>query len=128
LSDLPLLRSAAELRQLTQGRDTTPCSCALRRCGPWDSVSEGDWPREHMAPVGTLRDSAEPEPTFEEFHPDGTRYESPDAPVAIRFFPFNRCDIWLCGRCDQHWLRYTEFGGYYVDQRARRLQPEQIVD
>jgi hypothetical protein len=25
-------------------------------------------------------------------------------------------------------LRYTEFGGYYIDHRARRLDPALIVD
>ena len=128
MSDRPLLRSAAELRQLLQPHSPAACTCALRRCGPWDRVGDGDWPREHLAPVATLRDGEVQEPTFEEYHPEGTRYESPDAPVAVRFFPFNRCDVWLCARCDQHWLRYTEFGGYYVDQRARRLQAGQIVD
>ena len=68
------------------------------------------------------------EPTFLEFHPDGSRYDSTDAPVAPLFFPFNRCDIWHCGRCDQHWLRYTEFGGYYIDPRSRRLDPARVMD
>lgn len=81
-----------------------------------------------MEPVGSLRDPEVAEPSFEEHHPNGTRYDDPQAPVAIPFFPYNRCDLWRCVRCDQRVLRYTEFGGYYVDHRARRLEPELIVD
>jgi hypothetical protein len=81
-----------------------------------------------MTHVAALRDPDVYEPTFEEQHPKGTRYESADAPVVLKFFPYNRCDVYACGRCHQHALRYTEFGGYYVDQRARRLNPELISD
>ena len=50
------------------------------------------------------------------------------APVAPAFFPYNRCDVWHCSRCDRHLLRYTEFGGYNVDPRVRELDPGKIVD
>jgi len=126
--DLPLIRTPQQLRERLQAHQPRPCSCALRRCGLWDSVTEGDWPTAHMTPVATLRDPAADEPTFEEYHPQGTRYDSPDAPLALGFFPYNRCDVWHCSRCDQHWLRYTEFGGYYVDHRSRRLDPDLLVD
>ena len=43
-------------------------------------------------------------------------------------FPTNRCVLHACQLCGQHVLRYTEFGGYYIDHRARRLDPEVIVD
>jgi hypothetical protein len=81
-----------------------------------------------MTHVATLRDPDVYEPTFEEQHPNGTRYESADAPVALKFFPYNRCDVYACDTCQQHALRYTEFGGYYVDPRARRLNTELISD
>jgi hypothetical protein len=105
-----------------------PCHCALGPCAGWESMTEDRWPAEQMAPVGTLRDPEAYEPTFEEHHPGGTRYDSPDAPVAVRFFPYNRCDVWRCSVCQRHLMRYTEFGGYYVDHRVRALQPDQIVD
>ncbi len=124
---LPRIEQAASLQALAQATPRA-CDCALRRIAPWDSVPDGDWPAGQMIAVATLRDADLDEPTLLEFHPDGTRYESPDAPVALRFFPYNRCDVWHCGRCDQHWLRYTEFGGYYVDHRVRRLNPAQVVD
>jgi hypothetical protein len=77
--------------------------------------------------VATLRDVTVQEPTFEEYHPEGTRYESPQAPVSLAHHPFNRCEVHHCQRCGQHVLRYTEYGGYYVDARARRLDPTLIV-
>ena len=81
-----------------------------------------------MQQVATLRDPEVYEPTFEEHHPQGTRYESADAPVALIFFPYNRCEVHACSKCHQHVLRYTEFGGYYVDHRARLLHAETITD
>lgn len=78
--------------------------------------------------MATLRDPDVYEPTFEEHHPSGTRYDDPNAPVALQHFPYNRCDVFACQRCAQQVLRYTEFGGYYVDHRARRLNPDLIND
>ncbi len=37
-------------------------------------------------------------------------------------------NIWHSGRCDQHWLRYSESGGYYIDPRSRRLDPARVMD
>lgn len=125
---LPLIDHPEALRELAQAHAPRPCDCALRRCAPWDSIPDGDWPVPQMTRVATLRDPAVDEPTFLEFHPDGTRYDAPGAPVALRYFPYNRCDVWHCSRCDQHWLRYTEFGGYYIDHRSRRLDPTLVVD
>ena len=51
------------------------------------------------------------------------------APVAVRFFPYNRCDLWRCTQCQRHLLRYTEFGGYYVDHRVRSVSSStEILD
>ena len=121
------------LRQLAQQleqKQSGSLACACARLGPctsWESVSEDRWPAADMLAVGTLRDPELGEPTFEEFH-QGTRYDSSDAPVALRYFPYNRCDVWQCKSCARLWLRYTEFGGYYVDHRVRALNPALIVD
>ncbi|MDB5896239.1 MAG: hypothetical protein JWQ88_3770 [Rhodoferax sp.] len=121
--------SSAELRKLLA--KTAPprsCTCALGACAGWESITEERWPAGQLDAVGTLRDAALYEPTFDELHPAGTRYESPDAPIALKFFPFNRCDVWHCQRCDKHLLRYTEFGGYYIDHRVRTLAPSLLSD
>lgn len=103
------------------------CSCSLGGCKSWESFSEDRWPAELFLQVGTLRDPAVDEPTLQEWHPHGTRYGSPDAPVAVAFFPYNRCDAYACNRCGRTLLRYTEYGGYYVDHRVREVLPEVIV-
>jgi len=125
-----LIQSAAELQALlADNAGTGPCSCSLGGCAGWESLSEERWPANQMQQIATLRDPELHEPTFEEQHPLGTRYDSPDAPVAVKFFPYNRCDIWRCGPCQRHLLRYTEFGGYYVDHRVRTLSPKlDIID
>ncbi len=122
--------SAEELRKVAQGRPEQ-CTCALKACRGWESVSDDRWPAGQMTPVGTLRHplpEGQTELTFEEFHPDGTRYESPDAPVALGYFPFNRCDVFVCTRCGCAVLKYTEYGGYYVDHRVRLVDADLVVD
>ena len=112
--------------------DATPapqaCHCALGACTAWESLAEYRWEATHMTAIGTLRDPSIDEPTLEECHPQGTRYDSPNAPIAPAFFPYNQCDIWHCQRCQRHLLRYTEFGGYNVDPRVRVLVAANIID
>ncbi len=127
MSSVPFINTPEALRQLTP-KTPSACQCSLQHCAGWESVNDTAWPAELMQVVATLRDPEVYEPTFEEQHPNGTRYESADAPVALKFFPYNRCDVHACSQCHQHVLRYTEFGGYYVDHRARRLNLEFISD
>lgn len=118
-----------ELRALlASASPPLPCQCALGACAGWESLAEYRWEASQMQLCGTLRDPATLEPTLEEKHPAGTRYDDPAAPVAVKFFPYNQCDIWQCQRCKRHLLRYTEFGGYNVDPRIRALKPEAILD
>ena len=139
-STLPLIKTAKDLLQLCQAQTSntpqgasplhegiSPCQCTLKKAMGWTSVSEGDWP-EHFKAVATLRDPEVYEPSFEEHHPSGTHYDSEDAPIALGFFPTNRCTVHACTACDRFALRYTEFGGYYVDPRARLLNLQLVVN
>jgi hypothetical protein len=126
---------AQALKDLAQTASPKSCQCALGPCSGWESLTEDRWPAPNLTAAGSLRaDTAEgdqasgSEPTFEEFHPQGTRYESALAPIAPQFFPYNRCDVFSCSRCDRLLLRYTEFGGYYVDHRVRALNADLVVD
>jgi hypothetical protein len=123
------IASSAELRlALADSPAPQACSCALGACTAWESLAEYRWEASQMSAVGTLRDPSIDEPTLEEKHPHGTRYDSPDAPIAPDFFPYNQCDVWHCQRCARHLLRYTEFGGYNVDPRVRELAAGKIID
>lgn len=119
---------AAELKQLAEAAEpaapAADCACRLRSAAGWESIAEERWPAALMERLGTLRDPSVDEPTFEEFHPRGTRYDSPDAPIAVNYFPFNRCDVFRCRQCGLLALRYTEYGGYYVDHRVRRVRAD----
>ena len=108
-----------ELRTAIENSTNESCQCAVGLCKSWESVPEERWPVAKMQKLGTLRDPELYEPTFEESHPHGTRYDSPDAPIAVEHFPYNRCDVFKCTPCGRVLLRYTEFGGYYVDHRVR---------
>lgn len=122
---------AAELRQLAEASEraapAADCACRLKSAAGWESMPEERWPAALMERLGTLRDASVDEPTFEEFHPHGTRYDSPDAPIAVPFFPFNRSDVFRCRRCGLLVLRYTEYGGYYIDHRVRRVMASACV-
>ncbi len=119
------IKTAAELRALQAESPAHPsCTCGVGACAGWTSLTEERWPAAQMHAVATLRDPEFYDPTFEERHPNGTRYDSPQAPVALAFFPYNRCELFRCGQCQRQLLRYTEYGGYYVDHRVREFAPD----
>jgi hypothetical protein len=124
----PLTSNA--LKALAQ-QAKTPCQCALKICKGWESVGDDRWPAAQMERAGTLRPElpeGQFELSFEEFHPEGTRYDSPDAPIAVDYFPYNRCDVFKCTTCQCAVLKYTEYGGYYVDHRVRLIDAAKVVD
>ena len=51
----------------------------------------------------------------------------PTRPIAPAYFPYNRCDVWQCANCGRPFLRYTEYGGYYVEERVRELHAALVV-
>jgi len=122
---MPTPLSAAELRAAVRPADPA-CACAVLVCPGWESV---------VAPldaagyerIGTLRPEHDDEPTVEEYHVDGSRFWSTNAPIALAFFPYNRCEVWRCRACGRGFLQYTEFGGYYVDHRLREIDAARIV-
>jgi len=106
---------------------TQPCACTRSLSAAWESQPVS-FPEAQLRQVGTLRESAYDEPTFDEYHPAGTRFWSPDAPISPRHYPANRSDVWACTLCGRHFLRYVEGGGYFVDQRVRRLSAALLAD
>ena len=125
MANTPFIASSIALRDIVD-MPHNPCKCSLARCAGWESVNDAQWPLQQLELVGTLRDPDLYEPGFEEHHPKGTRYESAEAPVSVKHFPYNRCEVFSCKQCSQHVLRYTEFGGYYVDPRGRRITADLI--
>jgi hypothetical protein len=124
-----LVLSAEDLKRCATSQPAA-CVCSLKACTGWESVSDARWPAHQLQAIGTLRQAlpaGHTEATFEEFHPQGTRYESPHAPIARAFFPFNRCDVHTCRQCGCAVLKYTEYGGYYIDHRARLVDAALVV-
>ena len=116
---------ALAIKPLNQG------SCTLKICKGWESVSDDRWPAKQLQLEGTLRREladGESELSFEEFHPNGTRYDSPEAPIALNYFPYNRADVYGCQQCGCAVLKYTEYGGYYIDQRVRLVDAGLVTD
>ncbi len=120
---------ALELREAA-GRSAgrPPCErCAGLACPGWESVP-GGCDRTALRRIATLRRPGDDAPSTAEYHPDGTNLWSPEAPIAIGHAPYDRCDVWACVGCGRLFLRYTEYEGYYVDDRIRAVDPACIVE
>jgi hypothetical protein len=110
------------LRQLAEKTDTVtvPCKCSPQLSRGWITVPLS-FPETDMADMGAVTEGDVDGLTVDEFHPNRTNYWSEDAPIAFAYFPYNRCRVQQCQVCERSYLRYTEFGGYYVDPRVRLL-------
>lgn len=106
---------------------TRACDCAIESYREWTRIPPA-FPEAQMRQAGTLVDDPYAEASYAEYHPAGTHYWSPDAPIALRHFPYNRCSVLQCSVCGRTCLRYVEAGGYYVEPRIRALDPGLIVD
>ena len=125
---VPLLAADDLVRLAGAVNMPSPCPrCIGIASGGWESVP-GGFDRDALRRVGTLRRADDEDPTLHEYHPAGTSAWSPDAPIAPGFFPYNRCDVWECAGCRRAFLRYTEYGGYYVEERIRPVDATLIVD
>lgn len=124
----PPLLSIDALRALADVARAGRCVlCAALNCPGWDSLPS-TFDTDGLERVGTLRREDIDEPTLLEHHPQGTHGWSADAPIAPAFFPYNRCEVWCCRRCRRPFLRYTEYGGYYEDERIRELRADLLDD
>ncbi len=125
---LPRLDAAA-LRELAAGADAAaPCAaCAVLAKPGWEALPS-TFDAARLQRVATLRDPQDEDPTLAEHHPAGTHSWSPDAPIAPGWFPYNRCDVWQCAACARPFLRYTEYGGYYIEERIRPVQANLVTD
>lgn len=126
----------AQLRAIAAAATSTPDSdcprCSPLQCAGWEALPPG-FDESALQALGTLCPPEDalgnaPEPDLTEYHPAGTRYWSADAPIAPAFHPYNRCTVAACVACGRAFLRYTEYGGYYVEPRIRALDPALIVE
>lgn len=104
-----------------------PCACTKTPLDGWQSQPLS-LDESQFREIGTLLVQDDQEPTFAEYLPGKTKYWSADAPIAPRYFPYNRCGVWECASCGRLYLRYTEGGGYFVDRRIRALNSALIED
>ena len=98
-------------------------NCQDLACPGWETMPSS-FNQDQLDLIGTLK--SENEESWNEYHPKSTQIWSADAPIAPNFHPYNKCDVYQCQNCTQMYLRYTEYGGYYVDQRIRLVTPELI--
>lgn len=128
MPQLPVLDYSALHALALEGQGITgDCSCQASTYAAWVSVPP-TLPEAQFTEVGTLLQDPFAEPAFEEYHPQGTQNSSALAPIAPRYFPYNRCTVSRCTACGRYFLRYTESGGYFFDRRMRSLQVGLLVD
>jgi hypothetical protein len=102
------------------------CSeCSTLSCPGWISVP-GYFDLSKLHVIGTLNTEGAEE-CWDEFHPQGTHLWSDEAPISMQHYPYNRCDVRQCNHCKRTFLHYTEYGGYYLDERIRELNAKLIV-
>ena len=101
-------------------------TCASVLAPGWTSWPSGV-PESTVEPLGALWLAGDDEPTYDEMRPMGMDSWSPDMPISLKHYPANRCEVWACVSCHKPFLRYTEYGGYYVDKRVRELDPRRLV-
>lgn len=118
-----------EIKRIAQEsvKSRKECSCSAHLFQGWESMPI-TFPETELTKLGEIKRASDEEPTFTEYHPEGTHYWSPNAPIALNYFPYNRCSTWQCTQCGCCFLRYTESGGYYIDHRIRMLDPDLIAD
>ncbi|MBK6648626.1 MAG: hypothetical protein IPG42_02290 [Betaproteobacteria bacterium] len=117
---------AADLAALAQAASPDACSlCAPLACEGWESLP-ATFDQSVLIAAASLRNLQVDEPDLTEYHPNGTHTWSSDAPIAPTYFPYNLCTVWTCRQCARVFLRYTEYGGYYVDERIRAVNPALI--
>jgi hypothetical protein len=126
-ADPPTSFTALKALANASARVTRACACAIDSYREWTRMPAG-FPEQQMRTLGTLLGDPYVDATFAEYHPAGTHYWSPDAPIAPRYFPTNRCTVLQCGVCARCCLSYVEAGGYYVEKRVRALDPALLVD
>lgn len=130
ITDTPT--SAADtLRALASQAGASCESCASVAGDGWQPVPSS-FERDRLQPLGRLPapDSADGtgyDATLEEYHPEGSDYWSSRAPIALGWFPYNRSTAWRCTRCAGLFLRTTEYGGYYEEERIRRVAGAPVV-
>ena len=94
--DLEQLEALAQAADGADRKAGCP-ACRVLRAPGWASVPS-DFDTGSLRLLGTLRaPPASPgdaeEPTWEEYHPQGTRTDSATAPIAAAFCPYNRSDL-----------------------------------
>ena len=126
--DKATLMQTSALLALAQSGTQADCRrCAALACPGWESVPS-TFDISVLTQVGTLVNPRIEDPTLDEYHPKGTHGWSADAPIAPAYFPYNRCTVWTCTGCSKVFLRYTEYGGYYIDERIRAVDPALVAE
>ena len=118
--------NAQQLHLLASTHHMTECQfCNALNCSGWESIPT-DFQEAQFSIIGTLRFEGA-ENIWQEYHPLKTSIWSADAPIAPRHYPYNRSDVLQCQTCLRIYLSYTEYGGYYLERRLRKVDSQLIV-
>lgn len=116
---------AAELARRHGDQAHCP-ACAHFKAPGWSSLTAST-DDSVLYCLGALWLPGDDEPSLEEARPTRMDPWSPEVPISFDRHPDNRCQVWACRDCEKPFLRYTEYGGYYIDHRFRELNPERLL-
>ena len=118
--------SSKQLYDLSSATTQAVCDCCSGfECASWET-RPASFVAKNYEIVGTCQFDGS-ENIWDEHHPEQTTIWSNNAPIALQYYPYNRADVLRCTHCQKVYLTYTEFGGYYVDQRIRLVNRDLIV-
>lgn len=122
---MPVFITAQELFHLASQAQAKCPDCLHCNCVSWEPMPTG-FEKNNYPAIGSLEYEGSDQ-IWEEFHSENTYLWSENAPIATKYFPYNRCSVLQCHRCKTIYLTYTEYGGYYIEPRIRHVPPDLIV-
>lgn len=126
--DLKKFEISDLLALIRKESDSETCSvCKKQGLKQWSNIT--DEIEGNLIPVAEFNHSETSinRNGYTEYHPDGTNYWSPDAPIAVHYYPYHECQIKVCSLCSAVFLTYTDYSGHGPQHRIRYVDEKLIV-
>ena len=88
----------------------------------WTKLSQAD--QAQLLLIGDFKNPGNPNP-YEVYN---NQYWQPDAPIALKYYPFNGSAVYQYQQNGGLYFVYTEFSGHAPETRCRLIQPHLIVE
>lgn len=113
----------SELRVLTSSQSTI---LTLEKYLAWEPLQKVD--EEKLSFIGLLISDDPSIHVFNSEFPSPYNYWAKNYPIALRYYPYNGCEIYKNNETSYLYFVYLEFGGHVPEKRCRLVQKELIID